>query len=96
MSPASTVTLSCESAGLMADLALLENAAKLSPQFRSRLLRLGDLRAEVVGLDADGLPAAGACNGRIRLQLADGFRDLALALRAADVYGHFVEAKFHG
>lgn len=96
MSAASAMTLTCESVGLMADLALLEHAAELSPQVRSRLLRLGNLRVEVVGLDADGLPAAGACDGRIRFQLADGFRDLALALRAGDVYGHFVEAKFHG
>lgn len=90
------LVLDVQAEGLHAQLSLLAQAAECSPQVCQRLLHLGNLGSELIRFDAEALPTAGAAQCRIRLDLSDGLRELALAVRAGQVDGLPVEVADHG
>lgn len=66
------------------DLELLAKAAQRSTHIRQRLLGLGDLRFELSRIQGEDLLAVPAGDVVLCLELADGLRDLAAAVRAGE------------
>lgn len=79
-----TLTLRLDAAQAAADLELLSQAAERSLELRQRLLDLLDLAGELPGVHLVNLPAAGAADCRVRLDLPRRLAELASAVRAGE------------
>lgn len=90
------VGIDVQADGLQADLALFAQAAECSLEVRERLLHFVDLGAELVRVHPEAVAAAGASQCRVRLDLCDGLRELAAAIRAGQFDGLPVEQIGHG
>ena len=79
--------ISLAAGSLVADLRLLAQAAKRSLEVRERLLHFVDLGTELVRVHPEAVPAAGALQCGVHLDLCDGLRELAAAIRAGQFDG---------
>ena len=80
-----SVALRLENADqVSADFELLAQAAERSERLRQALLDLGDLAAQVRCVQGEPIPAAGAHQVLLRLELADGLAGLVRAVRAGE------------
>lgn len=78
------LTIRLDATQAIADLELLSQAAERSLQLRQRLLDLFDLAGELPGVHLVNLPAAGAADCRVRLDLPHRLAELASAVRAGE------------
>ena len=78
-------------APLLEDVELLAQAAETSLGVRQRRLDFLDSGAELVRIDLEALPTGVAGEVGVQLELADGLRCLAAAVRAGDFDGVAVE-----
>lgn len=86
-----TVSIVVVVAPLLEDVELLAQAAETSLGVRQRLLDFLDSGAELVRIDLEALPTGVAGEVGVQLELADGLRCLAAAVRAGDFDGVAVE-----
>ena len=77
-----TISIRVDTARVLADLALLSEAAQRSLQLRQRLLDLGELASHLVCVDVDHAFALGASELGIRLEFSNGLAALVSAARA--------------
>ena len=93
---AQNLAVACDASKLLADIALLVQAAQRSLQVRQRLLDLGHLGTHLVRVDVDGSGAASTSELRIRLESVDALFELVTAVRAGQFDGLVGEEIFHG
>jgi len=91
-----TIDLKIDASQVLADMALLTEAAKGSLQLRQRLLDFGDLASHLVCLDVDAGTAAPAGQLWVRLQFSDALLELVAVVRAGQFDGLVVQEVFHG
>lgn len=91
MAQIAVVPVSCDTSGLLADIALLAEFAQRSLQVRQRLIDLGDLGAHLRCVHLERGAALGAGQVGVRVELADGLADLVAAIRAGDGNGLAVQ-----
>lgn len=91
-----TLVLKLDANQVLAEIALLTQAAKGSLQVRQRLLGLGNLASHLVCFDDDAGPATPAGQLGVRLQFSDALLELVSAVRAGQFDGLVVQEVFHG
>ena len=89
-------TMTADASAVLADLALLEDAAGRSLDVRNRLVDLLHQSPDMVCVDRDSDLARAAGDCVIRFQLAKPFLELVTALRAGQIGGLVFEDRFHG
>lgn len=90
------VTVACDASSVLADLALLERAAGLSQQVRTRLVDLLDGLPDLVCVHSNDAPAVRAGDFAVRFELAQPLAELAAAVRTGEFGNFAVQDAFHG